>query len=214
MLTGILARAGILGDDEVYAFSVSSYAVLYWREQKERLGDARAALEAHRALNPETGRRECPWQVLDRDAMEHGLPGVPAGELYHPHFVERDRGHSMLWPDMILLAKNGWQIPVYNGHVANVGIKAPRWTPAFRVYKGGHGALDTLPILVAMSMPGGRTGVQPGEIKIGDLGVTAAARFGLELRSTTVGRDLVATGGRPHRLDVRGGSNEPVFGEG
>jgi len=188
----VLARAGVLQGDEVYTFSVSSYAALYWREHKDRLADARAALEDNQVLNPETGRRECPWWVLDREAMREGLPGVPAGELYHAHFVERDRGQTMIWPDVILLARNGWQIPAYNGHVANVGIKAPKWTPPFRVYKGGHGSMDTLPILAAVSVPGGRTGEQSGEIKIGDLGVTAAARFGLELRSTTVGRDLCA----------------------
>ena len=187
---GVLGRAGVLQGDEIYAFSVSSYAVLYWRDHHERLRAARSALEAHQAFNPETGRRECPWLVLDREAMQNGRPGVPAGELYHHHFAQP--GQTVIWPDLILLARNGWQTPAYNGHVANVGIKAPSWTPPFRVYKGGHGALDTLPILAALSVPGGRRGEQPGEIKIGDLGVTAAARFGLELRSTTVGRDLCA----------------------
>jgi len=195
---GVLRGAGVLRGDEVYAFSVSSYAVLYWREHEERVPDARAALESHRALNPETGMWECPWWVLDRNAMREGLPGVcPAGELYHPHFAERDHGATMIWPELILLARNGWQIPVYNGHVANVGIKAPKWTPPFRVYKGGHGSLDTLPILVAVSTPGGRAGEQPGAMAIGDLGVSAAARFGLELRSTTVGRDLSGDFGAP-----------------
>ncbi len=190
---GVLRRARVLRGDEVYAFSVSSYAVLYWREQKERVADAKAALEDHRALNPETGEWECPWWVLDRDAMRDGRPGVcPPGELYHRHFTRGERGQTVIWPELILLARNGWQIPVYNGHVANVGIKAPKWTPPFRVYKGGHGSLDTLPILAAVSAPGGRTGEQPGEITIGDLGVTAAERFGLELRSTTVGRSLCA----------------------
>jgi hypothetical protein len=96
----------------------------------------------------------------------------------------------MIWPDLIILAKNGWQIPVYNGHIPNVGIKVPTWTPAFRVYNGGHGSIDTLPIVAAISVPGGRSGTSSRALRIGDLGVTAASLFGLKLQSTTVGRDV------------------------
>jgi predicted acyltransferase len=90
----------------------------------------------------------------------------------------------------MVLAKNGWQIPVYNGHVPNVGIKAPLWTPAFRVYNVGHGSVDTLPIVAAIAMPGAKPGVQTKPIRIGDLGATAASLMGLELRSTVIGQDL------------------------
>ncbi len=96
----------------------------------------------------------------------------------------------MIWPDLFILAKNGWQIPAYNGHVPNVGIKAPKWTPPWRVYNGGHGSVDTLPIVAAISTPGGKTGESSTPIRIADLGVTAASLFGLKLGSTTVGADL------------------------
>ena len=96
----------------------------------------------------------------------------------------------MIWPDLIVLAKNGWQIPAYNGHVPNVGVQAPSWTPAFRVYNGGHGSVDTLPIVAAIAVPGGKQGVHSTPIRIGDLGATAASLMGLELRSTVIGQDL------------------------
>ena len=188
---GLLEDAGIAREKNVYAFSVSSYGVLYWRTGKDQVQQAKKLLEAHRAVNPQTGKSECPWWVLDRKDMKHGLEGVCLpGELYHTYYIEIDREQNMLWPDLIILAKNGWQIPVYNGHVPNVGIKAPKWTPPWRVYNGGHGSVDTLPIVAAISVPGGKRGVQKRPITIADLGVTAASLFGLELKSTTVGKDL------------------------
>jgi predicted AlkP superfamily pyrophosphatase or phosphodiesterase len=188
---GLLEGSGIVENKNVYAFSVSSYGVLYWHKNKEQVPDAKALLEAHRAVNPQTGDKECPWWVLDRDDMKRGVEGVCLpGELYHTYYVDVDRERTMMWPDLIILAKNGWQIPVYNGHVPNVGIAAPRWAPPWRVYNGGHGSVDTLPIVVAISAPQGKTGVQNRPIRIADLGVTAASLFGLKLNSTTIGVDL------------------------
>ncbi len=96
----------------------------------------------------------------------------------------------MIWPDLMILGKNGWQIPVYNGHIVNVGLKVPSWMPPWRVFNGGHGSVDTLPIVAAVSVPGGATGIRQEQIRIADLGVTAASLFGLKLQSTTIGRDL------------------------
>jgi hypothetical protein len=104
--------------------------------------------------------------------------------------VEKDSERTLIWPDLIILARNGWQIPVYNGQIPNVGIKAPTWSPPWKVYNGGHGSVDTLPIVAAVSVPGGKTGVNDRPIRIADLAVTAASQFGLELRSTFIGKDL------------------------
>jgi hypothetical protein len=188
---GILEKAGMTGNKNVYVFSVSSYGVLYWRDRKEEVPAAKALLLRHKAFNPQTKTEECPWWVLDRSDMKNGLEGVCSpGELYHSFFVEADRERSMIWPDLIVLAKNGWQVPAYNGHVPNVGIKAPSWTPAFRVYNGGHGSVDTLPIVAAFALPGGKTGVSGRTIRISDIGATAAALMELKLRSTVIGNDL------------------------
>ena len=188
---GIVEKRGILEKKTVYAFSVSSYGVLYWRVNKERVPKAKAFLQAHRVLNPQTGVKECPWWVLDRTDMKNGIEGVCLpGELYHSYYVDVDREKTVIWPDLIIFAKNGWQIPVYNGQIPNVGIKAPKWSPPWRVYNGGHGSVDTLPIVAAISVPGGKTGIQDRPILIADLGVTAASLFGLELKSTTIGKDL------------------------
>ena len=188
---GIIAKVGVLEKNEVYAFSVSSYGVLYWRENKEKISQAKAFLLAHRALNPQTGSKECPWWVLDRSDMKNGLEEVCLpGELYHTYYVDTDKEQTVIWPDLIILAKNGWQIPVYNGQIPNVGIKAPTWSPPWRVYNGGHGSVDTLPIVAAISIPGGKTGIHDRPIRIADLGITAAALSGLKLKSTTIGSDL------------------------
>lgn len=194
---GLLEKAGIVAKEtyadgkEMYAFSVSSYGVLYWRDHKENIPRAKKVLMDHRAVNPQTGSRECPWWVLDRSDMRNGVEGVCLpGELYHTYYVEVDQEKTIIWPDLIILAKNGWQIPVYNGQVPNVGIKAPRWSPPWRVYNGGHGSVDTLAIVAALSIPGGKKGVNKKQVRIADLGVTAASLSGLKLKSTTVGKDL------------------------
>ncbi len=191
---GIIKNKGLWEEKEIYAFSVSSYGVLYWRENKENVSKAKEVLLAHRALNPQTGNNECPWWVLDRLDMKNGLKGACLpGELYHTYYVDVDKEKTLIWPDLIILAKNGWQIPVYNGQVPNVGIKAPTWSPPWRVYNGGHGSVDTLPIVAAISIPGGKTGTNDMPIHIADLGVTAASLFGLKLKSTTIGKDLSRT---------------------
>jgi hypothetical protein len=188
---GILEKNGLLEKKEMYSFSVSSYGVMYWRKNKEKVARAKDVLLAHQALNPQTGINECPWWVLDRTDMKNGMEGVCLpGELYHTYYVDVDKEQTVIWPDLIILAKNGWQIPVYNGQIPNVGIKAPTWSPPWRVYNGGHGSVDTLPIVAAISIPGGKTGAHDRAIRIADLGVTAAALSGLELKSTTMGMDL------------------------
>jgi hypothetical protein len=187
---GILEDAQIKKED-MYVFSVSGYGVLYWRENKEEVSKAKEVLLNHTAVNYEKKIKECPWWVLDRSDMKNGLEGVCLpGELYHIYYVDVDKEQTVIWPDLIILAKNGWQIPVYNGHLPNVGIKVPTWSPPWRVFNGGHGSVDTLPIVAAISIPGGKTGIHDRPIRIADLGVTAAALSGLELKSTTIGQDL------------------------
>lgn len=191
---GIIKTTGSWENKEMYAFSVSSYGVLYWRKNKENVPKAKEILLAHRVLNPQTGNIECPWWVLDRSDMKKGLKDVCLpGELYHTYYVDIDKEKTIIWPDLIILAKNGWQIPVYNGQVPNVGIKAPQWSPPWRVYNGGHGSIDTLPIVAAISTPGGKKRINDTPVRIADLGVTAASLFGLKLKSTTIGKDLSRT---------------------
>jgi predicted AlkP superfamily pyrophosphatase or phosphodiesterase len=188
---GILEN-GKLETDGLYAFSVSSYGVLYFRERKKDVEKAKSLLLSHRAANPETGAVECPWWVLDRKDMQKGVPGVSLpGELYHRYYVDDDKERNMLWPDLVILAKNGWQIPVYNGHIPNVGISVPTWTPPWRVYNGGHGSVDTLPILAAVRSPAVKKGVDVRPVRISDLGATALKLAGLTIRSTVTGRCLV-----------------------
>jgi len=100
---GLLEKAGLVEKKNIYAFSVSSYGALYWRDHKETIPKARVLLEAHRTLNPQTGQTECPWWVLDRDDMKNGVEGVCLpGELYHHYYIDVDREKSMIWPDLII----------------------------------------------------------------------------------------------------------------
>jgi hypothetical protein len=62
--------------------------------------------------------------------------------------------------------------------------------PPMNFFIGGHGSVDTLPILMAIARPGGAGKQLQRAVRIGDLATTAASLFGLTLRSTTVGADL------------------------
>ena len=188
---GLLRDAGLAREDEVVVLTVCSYALLYWRDRKGVVPDARALLEAHRARNGQTGQAECPWWVLDREAMRGGVPGICGpGEFYHPYFIDATKERTVVWPDLIVLARNGWQLPVYAGRMPNTGTRVPAWMPPFLPFNGGHGSVDTLPIVAAIAAPGGKSGIRAREVRIADLAVTAASLFGLEIRSPTVGADL------------------------
>jgi len=54
---GILQKGDMIEDDNVYAFSVSSYGVIYWRDRKEKVPAAKDLLLKHRAWNPPRRKR-------------------------------------------------------------------------------------------------------------------------------------------------------------
>lgn len=173
--------------------SICSMGMLYWRRGKEQVAEAKSRLEEHEAVNPATGDSRCPWIVVDREEMIEGREGILPGELYHRWFVETDSEQTMIWPDLILLAKDGWELPAYGSGIGNLGIPVPEWMfvgPLY-VFTGGHGAFDTQPILMAISRPGDNSGVSERDVRIGDLALTARDLFGLELESTTVGQSLI-----------------------
>ena len=89
-LMDVMASRGV-DTRGVYAFSVSSYGVVYWRGRKKEIARAREVLLAHRAKNPQTGAVECPWWVLDRNGHAERRRGpVPARGALPP--VLRGRG--------------------------------------------------------------------------------------------------------------------------
>ncbi len=190
----LLLDAGLGTERTITPFSACSFALVYWRRGKETVRAAKELLESHLALNPETGEWECPWFVIDRDEMIHGKEDVCLpGELYHKWFVETDAEQTMVWPDLILLARNRWELPVYGTGLGNLGISVPDWMflgPLY-LFTGGHGSTDTQPIVMGISRPGGATGALDRDVRIGDLAVTAKDLFGLELQSTTIGESLV-----------------------
>jgi predicted AlkP superfamily pyrophosphatase or phosphodiesterase len=180
-----LLDAHLADKHDLFAFTLCSIAGLFWRERKDQAAPAKAFLLNLRARNPQTGQSECPWWVLDRDDMRRGVEGVCLpGELYQPYLVDGERSGKTAWPDLFLFA-----MPVHGGTMPNTGLQLPRWLPPFLPFNGGHGSVDTLPITAAIARPGAAARVLDREIRIADLGVTAAALFGLELRSSTVGKD-------------------------
>jgi len=129
--------------------------------------------------------------------MKNGVAGIALpGELYHKWFVETDGEKTMIWPDLLLLAKGGWDLAGYGNGFNNLGIKIPLQSPKvigpLYVMLGGHGSLETQAIVAAVSVPGKAAQVIERDIRIADLGVTMLKRFGLKLESTTIGQDLSA----------------------
>ena len=193
----MVLNAGLGDADNTTAYGALGFGALYWRNGKEHVAEAKALLEAHTAVNPRTGATECPWWVLDREDMKNGIAGVALpGELYHKWFVETDGEKTMIWPDLLLLSKGGWDLAGYGNGLNNLGLKIPLQSPKVigPIYfmLGGHGSLDTQAIVAAISVPGKAAQVIERDIRIADLGVTALKRFGLQLKSTTIGTDLSA----------------------
>ena len=197
-IRGLLAKNSLIGKDDFFPYTATSFGLLYWRNDKGRVAMAKSVLASQKVKNPETGVLECPWYVLDRDDMQRGVPGVALpGELYHHYFVDTDMEHTVVWPDLVLLAKNGWQLPTYGGLAANIGLGFPKSKIdvsflRFSPFLGGHGSFDTRPIMMAFSLPGQERRVLPQEVTIADIATTLASLYGLDLRSSTVGQDLSA----------------------
>ncbi|MBU2549564.1 MAG: alkaline phosphatase family protein, partial [Proteobacteria bacterium] len=209
-LVEILARAGVIQGRELNyrdfcPIMGSSVGGICFNgdisRRRAKAGRAKEALSAHRVTNPETGNRETPWDVLDWQDMKAGLPGIcEPGELYHRHFADNDSPGNMHWPDIFVMARNNWQLPAVMGLLTNVGLALPgfvadRMAP-WRAMIGGHGSVDTQAVIMAMQGPDmarGRVLQDPSYEKnrrLADIAVTLSSMLGLELTSTTIGRDL------------------------
>jgi len=202
----ILYEKGLITEDEKAGkgfgvMGLSSMAAAYWmadtlEERREKARAAKEVLLRHEIINPETGIRECPWDLMSHEDMITGVPGVAEpGELWHNYFGPGNDPQSLLWPDLILAMRNGWQAPLSPDLLVNLGIILPFSLPPVTLFLGGHGGPDTQRIVMAMSGPGiarGKVLTDPDYEKnhrIADLAVTVAERCGLRLGSTTVGQD-------------------------
>lgn len=209
-LVDILAKNGIIQGEElnyrgfspVMGSSVGG-VIFQGKSMQHRMDKAKlakAALLEHRVLNPKTGKEECPWDIMVLEDLKTGMPGVcDAGELYHPHFAFNNQPGTLHWPDVWVVAKNNWQLPAVMGLLTNVGLKIPKfianrmapWKPLI----GGHGAPDTQQIVMAIQGPGIAKGrvisdaTHQANHRISDIAVTLAKMLGLEIQSTTVGKN-------------------------
>lgn len=211
-LVRILADTGVIQGKELEfknfcpVMGSSVGGICFGGDLAHRRRKARAAkesLSAHTVSNPETGKKEVPWNVLDWNDMINGIPGVcEPGELYHKHFGESDEPGRMRWPDIFVMANNNWQLPAVMGLLTNVGLALPgfvaeRMAP-WRAMIGGHGSTDTQRVIMAVQGPGicrGKKLTDPNfdrNYRLADIAVTICSIFGFELKSTTIGRDRTA----------------------
>jgi hypothetical protein len=211
-LVEILAKSGVISGREldfqgfcpVMGSSVGGISFdgdLASRRKKATL--AKQALEAHQVVNPATGQKETPWDVLEWRDMLSGRPGVcEPGEFYHPYFAENDEPGRLHWPDVMILARNHWQLPAVLGLLTNVGLTLPefiaRRMAPWRAMIGGHGSADTQGVVMAMQGPDIGRGVVISDpqyeqnYRLADMAVTLSSMLGLNLRSTTIGQDRTA----------------------
>ncbi|MBF0441983.1 MAG: alkaline phosphatase family protein [Oligoflexales bacterium] len=195
-IKAILAKEGLIGKDDFFPYTATSIGLLYFRNGKERVPRAKEVLEAQKVYNRQTAQPESPWYVLDRDDMRNGVEGVALpGELYHAYFVDADREKSIVWPDLVVLAKNGWQLPTYGGLAMNIGVSFPdtKLDLSFlRLYPltGGHGSIDTRPIVMAFSLPYRKQQVLERKTMISDIAATLSSLYNLRIQSTMSGEDL------------------------
>jgi arylsulfatase A-like enzyme len=206
-ISKILHRAGVIDERgrRGIGFSAgtgSSMGELMFRadtiaERRRKAEEARTVLMAHEVLDEQTGKYVCPWFFIGEKEMIDGLADVcKPGELFHKHFANNNRPGEIHWPDFFVFMKDGWQLPITRGFVANLGQQMPWYYPdAVNLFLGGHGSNDTVRITMAIAGPGIKRGkvLKDPEYKknyrISDIAVTLARRLGLELKSTTVGKD-------------------------
>ena len=85
--------------------------------------------------------------------------------------------------------EDGWQLPVYDlATTLDLNIDYP--VPPLNVFLGGHGSMNTRPIMMAFMRPGGMGANVAGEAFISDIATTVASIFDLQLLSSTIGHDL------------------------
>jgi hypothetical protein len=202
----ILRDKGVISDEEksgvnYLTITATSFGQTWFNraslaERRAVAARAKTALQNYRLFNPQTFRMECPWSVLDINDMKNGVPGICGpGELYNPYFADNNEPGTLHWPDIMLFMKNGWQLPASAGLANNIGASLPSWLPPLNYFLGGHGAVDTMPIVMAFQGPGMPVGKVNADstytknYRIADIAVTLAEMFGLELKSSTVGID-------------------------
>ena len=187
---GMLKTEGLVGDGDAISLCASTIANTYWREDKGRAAKARDFMLNYKIKNPATGMVECPWVVLDRNDMKNGMAGIcQPGELYHSYFIDSDLEKEMVWPDLIMLARNGWQMPIYLDTLPALPIPIPFQTEKVAPFIGGHGAHSTGQIVMGIRAPGGNARQDETPVRISDLPATIAALLGFAFESTTVGID-------------------------
>jgi len=208
-LVEILAHEGVIQGKEldfmgfcpVMGSSVGGVAFAGEMERRrDKAALAKEALMAHRVINPDTGEEELPWDVLDWQDMVNGKPGLcEPGELYHPYFGPNEAPGQLHWPDIMVLARKNWQLPAVMGLLTNVGLALPEFVAKrmapWRAMIGGHGSAETQGVVMAIQGPELRRGktisdsTYQNNYRLSDIAVTLSAMLGLELRSTTIGRD-------------------------
>jgi hypothetical protein len=205
----LLVDAGFLTDREkvgkdLLIYTATSFGMAHFRgksvgERTARAMEAKRILAAHRVHDRLAGAQVSPWRIIDRAEMEAGVPGMCGpGELFHQSFSNNNRQGSPHWPDLFIFMEDGWQLPITEKMVNNIGTTLPWYLPTTYIFYGGHGAPDTADIVMAFQGPGVSKGkaVRDPDFRrghrISDIAATVAAMFNLRLGSCFIGRDRSA----------------------
>jgi len=105
---------------------------------------------------------------LTRDEMRTGIDNatgmqatVPGG-LYSEYYIEHPGPKEIKYPDMFLLSKKYYQLPVIGVGLANIGMAfLPVDLPPMAFFIGGHGGPSTQPSLLMIRGPGIPRGIAP-----------------------------------------------------
>ncbi len=180
-ITTILEDNGLnLTENSIYISGglLSSVAQLFWEDDNDpTIQQAEDILETYKVINPQTGILETPWYVINQEEMILGSSedSLPPLALYNQYF-----DYNLAWPDLIVLAKNGWPI----------GAREEVVNSRFD-FLASHGSFNTQEIMLAVQGLGLPIGTYDEEAFISDIGVSIMDYYNLNPSyPDLVGRNL------------------------
>lgn len=188
---------------------ISSMGLLNFKKIKdipdnEKIAAAKRILSNHILFNKQKMIHETPWYVFDRNDMVNGIRGIcDPKELSHDYYMKENQNESeikIIWPDLIILCKENWQIPVDFRFFKKLGLPMPnslikKFLPWY-TYLGTHGGPDTNKIIMAFSGPMIPKGnaimdeVFSLNFRISDIAITLSKILNIHLINKTIGQDL------------------------
>ena len=171
----ILRRAGISpADGDRYATIGASSVAFIYDSDPETADRIETILQETKRLNQDTGRRENPFVVINREEMRTGVDTYTGeavatpDELYSIWYAEFpvEDNSKQRWPDLFVFTRENWQIPLYGGALFNLGLDISFAIPELSLMVGGHGGPETLHIPLIFGGPGFKAGYSNSTDKV------------------------------------------------